>query len=81
MSYTLFSDFTHRAKKPHKCIWCAEPIEVKSFYKREKSVYDGHFQDHKWHEECFDAAQRYFAEYHEEEFDPHSFKRGTAEEN
>ena len=57
MSYTLFSQKTVIAKKRHKCIWCGEGIEPWTKYVREASVYDGDFQDHKWHAECLEQCQ------------------------
>lgn len=79
MSYTLFSKTKPVARKEHGCIWCRELIAVGSVYVREASTYSCDFQSHKWHPECWDAAQKYFAE-GEEEFDPHTHKRGSLEE-
>ena len=46
-------------------------------YRREKSIYDNHWQDHKWHLECSKDSARVFREEHEEEFDPMSHDRPT----
>jgi len=56
MSYALLSEVTHNARKRHRCIWCGEPILVGTRYIRERSIYDGEPQSHKWHPECRDAA-------------------------
>lgn len=68
MSYHLFSKTLRTASKPHHCIWCCLPTLVGSKYIREHSVYDGHFQNHAWHEACWADSQSYFAETREEEF-------------
>lgn len=52
MSYTLFENPTRKARKQHKCIWCAEWIEEGTTYIDERSVYDGNIQRHRWHPEC-----------------------------
>lgn len=80
MSYTLFSDFVRKARKPHKCIWCREPIALGETYHDERSVYDGNIQRHRWHPECQIAAHKFFREEHQDDFMAHSFKRGTLEE-
>ena len=62
--YTLLSETTPVARVPHQCIWCGEVIEKGTRYHHERSIYDGHFQNHKWHPECLDA----FHDYNEVEF-------------
>lgn len=52
MSYTLLRESFLVARKPHRCIWCGEWIETGEKYRRERSVYDGSMQDHKWHLDC-----------------------------
>jgi hypothetical protein len=46
----------------------------------EVSVYEGDFQNHRWHPECWAASLKVLPACGEEEFMPHSFKRGTGEE-
>jgi len=60
MSYHLFSKTLRAARKPHRCIWCCLPTLVGSKYIRERSVYDGGWQNHAWHEACWADAQDYF---------------------
>ena len=60
MSYTLLEETKPKARKPHRCIWCGERIEVGEIYRREKSIYDGNMQDHKWHIECDEASAEHF---------------------
>ena len=69
MSYTLISETTPVAKKAHICIWCGEKIIPGQCYVRERSVYDGEPQSHKWHTECRAAAIEYLLE-GEDEFSP-----------
>ena len=79
MSYTLLSVSEPTARKQHKCIWCGQPIEVGEKHRHERSIYDGQFQDQRWHPECDDA----FAEElryeggHELEFEPYGNQRPT----
>ena len=74
MSYTLLSETKPKARKQHRCIWCGEKILIGETYRREKSVYDGSFQDHKWHLECDNVSADYFSN-GEEEFDPYDNER------
>jgi len=74
MSYTLLGETTRTAKKSHKCIWCGQQIATGEKYIHEKSVYDHQMQNHKWHPECKDAANEYFAA-GEEEFTPYEHDR------
>lgn len=60
MSYHCFSLISRTAAKEHICIWCGQKIEKGEFYVREQSVYDGHFQNHAWHQECNKEAQEEF---------------------
>lgn len=68
------------ARVEHDCIWCPEKIVFDEKYLRVISVFDGDFQNHCWHPECYEAMQKDFTEHHEEEFSAHAFKRGTNEE-
>ena len=69
MSYVLMDDSTPKARKPHTCIWCGQKILKGETYRREKSIYDGHWQDHRWHLECDKAAAEHFR-HGDEEFEP-----------
>lgn len=68
MSYALLSETTPKARKEHRCIWCAETILEGERYRREKSIYDGNMQNHAWHLECSEAAIDEFNEAPEEDF-------------
>ena len=59
MSYVLMSESTPKARKQHRCIWCGEAIEVGETYRHEISIFDGNWQNHKWHLECDKDAQEY----------------------
>lgn len=80
MSYQLLSKTQPIARKEYCCIWCPEKINKGEKHLHEASKYDGEFQDHRWHPECYDTASLFFKKYGEEEFEPHSCKRGTTEE-
>lgn len=70
MSYQLIEETKPKARKPHRCIWCGQQIEVGETYLREKSSYDQNLQDHKWHLECNAAAREEHAGEYEWELDP-----------
>ncbi len=70
MSYKLISMVEHKARKSHQCIWCAEAIAAGTRYLRERSIFDGEPQNHKWHPECKDAANAGWEAGDEEEFYP-----------
>lgn len=80
MSYDLLGLTKRRARKIHACIWCNEKIQQGETYEDEASVYYGELQRLRWHPECYAAAQVWFREFGEEEFEPHACKRGTSEE-
>lgn len=79
MAYQLLQLTRPKAAKEYQCIWCPEKIPPGMEHVHEASVYDGDFQDHRWHPECWDAAKTYFATTHEEEFGAHECKRGTTQ--
>lgn len=61
MTYHLFSKKWHGARKPHTCVWCYGRIVKTEVYLREKSIFEGHHQNHAWHWDCwFDAQENYF---------------------
>ena len=68
MSYHCFSEVSKLAQKKHRCIWCWNPILEGSTYIRERSVSDGTFQNHTWHEACRDDADKWFTAQGEGEF-------------
>lgn len=74
MTYALLSESWPVARKQHRCIWCGEPIPIGEKYRREYSVFDGHFQNHAWHSECDDDARDYFSS-GEDVFIPYSAER------
>lgn len=52
MSYTLIAAETRKARKPHKCIWCGQKIEIGERYTHERCVFEGDAQSNDWHLEC-----------------------------
>lgn len=75
MSYTLLSESWPVARKQHRCIWCGQHIEPDEKYRRERSVYDGEMQDHKWHPECDEDFKAGLAAGDDAEFTPYSAER------
>ncbi len=78
MSYSLISETRPVAHKEHKCVWCGEQIEAGERYERVTGSFDGELQDDAFHLECRTAAHLHFIG-GEEEFDPHTYKRGSTE--
>lgn len=60
MSYQLMSESFPKAARNHRCIWCGETIFKGQSYRREKSIFEGNWQDHCWHIECDNDAKDYF---------------------
>lgn len=79
MSYQLLSETEPVARKQYRCIWCPEKIDKGTKHVHESSKYDGDFQDHRWHLECYAASRKYFSENGECEFMPHENRRGSTE--
>lgn len=63
MRYHCFSQRPHVAQKAHRCAWCGHPVLSGSTYIRERSVYEGYFQNHAWHEACRKDADDYYDYY------------------
>jgi len=80
MSYERISETRPVGRKPHICIWCIELIEKGTRHVHEVSKYYGELQDHRWHLDCHAAMQASYDYGEDNEFDPHSHKRGTVEE-
>lgn len=77
MSYQLLSKTEPVARKTYTCIWCGEPVPQGALHIHEASKFNGDFQDHRWHLECYVASREHFAE--EDEFMAYDFHRGTIE--
>lgn len=80
MSWETLNATWRKARKEHECVWCGETIVKGERYLDETGLMDGDFINQKWHKECSDASNRHWKEYHEDDFDPYSFKRGSIEE-
>ena len=78
MSYQLLSKTEPTARKLYHCMWCPEDILQGEKHVHEVSKFDGEFQDHRWHPECWAAALLYFSGA-DDTFEPHQCKRGTLE--
>lgn len=78
MTYHLFSCDKTRARKQYRCIWCGEHVLPGESYFRERSVYDGRFQNHAWHPECKADQEECFREYGDTEFIAHQAERPVA---
>lgn len=79
MNYRLLSERKiTAARKPHRCIWCGQPIPVGHPYTYERSVYDGEMQSHHWHDECARACADEVREWGGDfEFIPYENERGA----
>jgi len=75
MSYTVLTQKQPKAKNVHTCIWCGEKIVIGEKYHSESGVYDGDFQQTKWHLECNLVAVEEFKTSKECEFQAHENER------
>ena len=75
MSYRLLNRTTPKGRRTYRCIWCGEDIPAGEQHIHEISVFDGNFQDHRWHPECEAAAQECWDGW-DSEFLPWSNPRG-----
>ena len=78
MGYQLLNLTRPVARHDHRCIWCPETIVAGLKHVHEVSVFDGEFQDHRWHEECNKAFQDSYSP-DEPEIYPHECRRGSTE--
>lgn len=69
-------------RKPTRCYWCGEIIEIGKPKTTTATVFEGDFQTSNLHPECFDALQRWQAAEPGEEYWPDygSMKRGSTDE-
>lgn len=58
MSYAMLLSKTRTARKPHRCIWCGEPINAGEKYIDHRYVGDDGPTADRYHPECDDAAGR-----------------------
>jgi hypothetical protein len=61
-----------KARKAHRCIYCAEAIDTGTEYAHQTGNYDGRWYANKMHPECFDDL------YSDGEFTPYSNDRPKA---
>lgn len=76
MSYQLLSESHPVAAKVHRCIWCGQDIPVGETHRHERSIYEGEFQNHRWHSECDDVFTS-MCTHGEESFEPYENERPT----
>ena len=74
------SDEWRKARKPHRCIWCGEPIAIGETYRHWRGKFEGEVMSNDWHKECDDAASDGIDDGIDDGFEPHSYKRGSQEE-
>lgn len=58
MSYAMLLSKTRTARKPHRCIWCGEPINAGEKYIDHRYVGDDGPAMDRYHPECDDAVSR-----------------------
>lgn len=80
MSYCRISETQPKARKSYPCIWCRERILQGEKHLHRVGSFYGEFQDDRYHLECVEATERYFKESGEDEFEPHSYQRGSTQE-
>ena len=81
MSYTLLQKRTVKSRRDRRCIWCPEWIKQGDQAIVESCVFNGDFQYHHWHPECWQASLDYFDSPGADDcYYAHEFKRGTTEE-
>ena len=80
MSYHLTDKLIARTRKPHRCVWCGEPIEAGSRARFCSGVYEGYFYSDDYHPECSHAWQSVAREW-DYEFDPWRQARGRTDDN
>ena len=81
MTWRFISSTEPVARKAHTCEWCGETIERGERHVRYVGTMDGEFQSTRMHSECWSASHDYFATVAwDDEFMPHSFRRGSMEE-
>ena len=47
-----------KTRKPHRCEWCYQPIEVGAQAYHYTGVFDGEFQNWYMHPECEDVSRK-----------------------
>ena len=52
MSEHTFDPQCLKARKAYKCLWCGEPINKGDKHYRLDWIYDGEFNNGRWHLEC-----------------------------
>ena len=56
---TDFGDIRHvKARKTHKCAWCAESILTGERHPHFVGKWEGEFQNWRMHAECYEATDR-----------------------
>jgi len=79
-NYTLLGERDVKAaRKPHRCIWCGELIEVGSPYTYERSIFEGEAHSNHWHLECLKAMRDDMQPGECYYFDSWQMKRGEAQ--
>jgi hypothetical protein len=77
MTYRLLSETQPKARKAYRCVWCGYRIPEGERHVHERSIFDGEFQNHRWHPECLDAMREQAREEGGEvEFGYHDNPRG-----
>jgi len=55
MSYTQLRRTKPIARKNYRCVYCGEKIHKGEKHIHEISIFEGEFQDHRWHKECLSS--------------------------
>ncbi len=70
-----------KTRKPHRCEWDGEVIEVGASAHYYSGIFEGDFQSYWMHPECWDAFLEYGSDYGGScwEFEPFAHERGKVE--
>lgn len=79
-----FINKTHvkSCRKPCRCFWCGEPIEIGQPKTTTATVFEGDFQASSFHPECYAALKQYGKENPGYDYwpDEGTMKRGSTDE-
>lgn len=73
--WEIISSELRKARKPHKCIWCGQSIEIGARYRYERVRGPDGMDFNPWHLECDEAHREASRVDHDGEFTPYDNER------